>query len=208
MNRRIILFLLLNVTIFSAFAETVYKSRDAEGNVIFSDVPSEGAETIEIEEAQTINIPEPVRLRDRPATKLSPKEISYNRFEIITPENDATIRSNEGIVNIGIEMSPVLDEKHIIVFMMDGQQVSSGKALQLSLKEIDRGTHTVSALIMNENKEVLKHSNTSTFHLKKHSKLFKNNANNNGDKPGNTTVLPEASANETTPPAAPKIPSL
>lgn len=189
-------------------AETVYKTRDAEGNIIFSDVPSEGAETIEIEEVQTLKIPEAKRLDDRPTTKLTPKETIYTRLEITSPENDATIRSNEGIVNISVEMEPVLDEKHAIVFLMDGKEVSSGKSLQLSLKDLVRGTHTVTAIVKNEKDKVLKRSGKLVFHLHKDSKLFKNRTNENANTPNNSDTVPASPDDSSSELASPEIPSL
>jgi hypothetical protein len=201
-----LLFLLI-VFAVSVTAETVYKTRDAEGNIIFSDIPSEGAETIEIQEAQTLNLPEPKRIGDRPTTKLTPEGIKYNQFKITSPENDSTIHSNEGVANIIVELSPELDEKHVIVIIMDGKEVSSGKSFAVSLSDIDRGTHNVVALIKDEEDKVLKRSSKLTFHLRKASKLFKNRTNENATAPdlGVTIIAPDASS---TPPASPEIPSL
>ncbi|MBL1142535.1 MAG: DUF4124 domain-containing protein [Proteobacteria bacterium] len=205
MKIKLLLIIVSVIWFVSVASETVYKTRDAEGNIIFSDVPSEGAEEIIIDEAQTINIPKPKRLDNRRATKLSPEELNYTRFEVTLPEHDSTIRSNEGIVNISLEMTPELDDKHMIVFFMDGKEVSSGKSLQLSLQGIDRGSHTIAALIENENKKILKRSKQTTFHLRKESKLFKNRAKDNVNN-GNTVITPPAGSD--TPPEIPKIPTL
>jgi uncharacterized protein DUF4124 len=179
--------LLLNILILImpgfVYSETVYKSRDAEGNIIFSDVPSEGAEAIEVEKTQNLDIPMPKRFGDRPTTKLSPEEITYTRLEIVSPENNATIRNNAGIVDISVEMQPVLDEKHIVAFLLDGQEVSSGKSLQLSLQELDRGTHSVSVVVKNEQNKVLKRSDNQVFHLHKESVLFRNKKEIENKKP-------------------------
>lgn len=158
-----------------AYADTVYKSHDADGNVIFSDVDSAGAEAIEIQKSQTLNLPKPDLSQFRKTTKLTPEEIKYTQFEIVSPENDSTIRSNEGKVSVNIEITPTLDEKHEIAFFMDGKQISSGKSQQLSLSEVDRGTHIVFASILNGEGKVIKRSNTPAFHLKKHSVNFINN---------------------------------
>jgi len=174
---RIIQLLLIITFSLSVSAETIYKTRDAEGNIIFSDVPTEGAEEIKIQEAQTLNLPMPKRVGERATTKLSPKAIDYAEFKIINPQHDSTIHSNEGVINVSITLTPELDEKHIIVFLMDGKQVSAGKSLQLSLNNLDRGTHNVTAMIKDEENTVLKRSNNITFHLRKASRLFKNRLN-------------------------------
>jgi len=194
--RIIKLFLIITFSL-SISAETVYKTRDAEGNISFSDVAMEGAEKIQIQEAQTLNLPMPKRQGERPATKLSPATINYSQFKIINPEHDSTIHSNEGTVNISSTLTPALDEKHAIVFLMDGKEVSKGKSLQLSLSNLNRGTHGVTAMIKDEKDNVLKQSNKITFHLRKASKLFKNRVNNE---------VANSADNPT--PAAPDVPAL
>lgn len=195
--RTIKLLLILAFTLsVSVSAETVYKTRDAEGNVIFSDVPSEGAEKIVIEKAQTLNTPIPKRIGDRRTTKLSPEGIKYTQFVIINPENDSTIHSNEGIVNVSAELAPELDDKHAIFFLIDGNEVSEGKSLQLSMSNLDRGTHNVTAVIRDEKNKVIKRTNSITFHLRKASKLFKNRVNadniNSTDSPATTAPVTPA----------------
>jgi uncharacterized protein DUF4124 len=208
MNTRILL-LVLSITLSTiVVAETVYKTRDAEGNIIFSDVPSEGAETIEIEEAQTISIPEPKRIGDRPTTKLVPEETDYSQLKIITPENDATIRSNEGIVNINVEITPELDEEHVLVFLLDDEEVSSGKSLQYSSTNLDRGTHSITVEVKNEKDKVLKRSDKQVFHLHKQSKLFKNRVNTDSNTADTTIIGPESSGSGESAPTVSDVPPL
>ncbi len=203
---KIQLLILLNFALFNVVsAETVYKTRDAEGNIIFSDVQSEGAEKIEIQEVQTINVPKVKGSKDRQTTKLSPEETKYTRLEITSPENDVTIRSNEGIVDINVELTPELNEKHVLAFLMDGKEVGSGKSLQFSLTGLDRGTHTVTAVIKNQKNKVLKQSGKLVFHLRKDSKLFKNRATESTpDGAGTVPATPDGGAV----PATPEGPSL
>ncbi len=202
---KIIILLLLNFALVAfVSAETIYKTRDAEGNVIFSDVQSEGAEIIEIKEVQTLNTPKAKGFDNRPTTKLTPEETVYSQLVITSPENDATIRSNEGIVSVSIEMAPELDEKHILVLLMDGEEVSSGKSLQYSLTGLDRGTHTVNALVKNEKDKVLKQSGKLVFHLRKESKLSKNRTSENTPDGSTAPASPEGGAV----PATPEVPAL
>ena len=58
-NFRILLLPLLLGLSCSAFAQQVYKSTDAEGNVTFSDTPSTGSEAVQVEET---NVEEAVKV--------------------------------------------------------------------------------------------------------------------------------------------------
>lgn len=193
MNIKILL--ILNI-VFSSFvyAETVYKTVDAEGNIIFSDEDIEGAEKIELEEPQTISIPE-IKSGYRSTTKLVPKEIEYTQLEIISPKNDTTIRSNEGKINIKVKIMPVLEKDNFIVFLLDGREVSTGKSYEYLLSDLDRGTHTVSVLVKNEKDAILKRSEQLVIHLRKESKLFKNRTKENPAATKNTAVVTESSDN-------------
>jgi len=201
MSMKIKILLILNLVLISfVSAETAYKTVDAEGNIIFSDVPSYGAEVIEIEEAQTISIPDVNRPKYRPVTKLKPDEIEYTKLVITSPENDVTIRSNEGNVSINVEVEPKIFEDDLLVLFVDGKEVSSGKSLQFSLSNLDRGTHTVNVAVKNKADEFLKHSGKLVFHLRKESKLFqKATANTTG-------ITTTTSASEGTDSSSPDIP--
>ncbi|MGB1800832.1 MAG: DUF4124 domain-containing protein, partial [Gammaproteobacteria bacterium] len=115
--------------IHGSVAETVYKTVDENGNVIFTDKPSEEAETIKIQELEnTIDNPNPAKYKPS-----SPKaeKFSYQSFTVISPENGAGIRSNSGNVNISLSLKPALNPGHKIVISLDGKQVGTGLGASL-----------------------------------------------------------------------------
>ena len=167
MNIKFLLFISL-IIVPSAYAETVYKAVDADGNTVFSDVPSEGAEEIKVKEAQAINIPK-VR-----SFKLSPpednsKKFNYTKLAIISPENGSTIHGGEGNVNITVTLEPGLTEMDVMVLFMDGKEMLSGRAPQFLLTNVDRGTHSISVAVKNKVDKELKRSAKVTFHVRKTS---------------------------------------
>ena len=168
-----ILFLICSLVCASAFAETVYKTVDEEGNVFFSDKPSAGAEEITVKEAQTINIPEAKPFITKSVKEKETDRI-YTKLELISPEDDTTIHDNEGKLNVQLMLEPELDEKDLIVIFVDGKAVMSGKESQYLLTNIDRGTHTIALVVQNENDKVLLRSNEVKVHLRKASRLFPN----------------------------------
>ena len=186
---KIKILLILNfVFIPFVYAETVYKTLDGEGNIIFSDVPSEGAEVIKLQKAQTIKLPE-AKPHEYESLKKESSENEYNRLVIINPENNATIRSNEGKISIDVEVKPELFEGDLFVLFMDGKEMSSGTSLQFALSNLDRGMHTVDVGVKNEKGIFLKRSAKLIFHLRKESLLFqKTTSNAKGTE--NTGLIP------------------
>tara|TARA_R110000782_G_scaffold13730_22_gene40360 strand:+ start:3209 stop:3790 length:582 start_codon:yes stop_codon:yes gene_type:complete len=169
MNIKFLLFISL---IFSsvAYAKTVYKTVDAEGNIVFSDVPSAGAEEIKIKEAQAINSPKVRSFKVSPPED-TPVKFQYTRLAIISPENDSTIHGGEGNVNIAVVLEPKLTENDAMSLFMDGKEVLSGRDSQFLLANVDRGTHSIYVVVKNEVDKVLKRSAKVTFHVRRASRL-------------------------------------
>lgn len=179
-----------------AYAETVYKAVDAEGNTVFSDVPSEGAEEIKIKKAQAINPPKARSFKLSPAEDIS-KKFNYTKLAIAKPENDSTIHGGDGNVNITVTLEPELNENDVIVLSMDGKEMLSGRAPQFLLANVDRGTHTLSVVVKNEVDKVLKRSAKVTFYVRRVSIFSPNrtsapdaNLSNTAQNPNSTPALP------------------
>jgi len=165
-----IVFFMSLITVSMVYAETVYKTVDAEGNTIFSDVPSEGAEEIVIQELQTTNFPKVKPFKYRPPEE---KEIKfqYTTLRITTPEHDSTIQNQVGNVNISIDVKPTLTKADELVLFMDGKQILTGKTPQFALANIDRGTHSINVAVMDKENKILKRSEVVVFHVRRRSVL-------------------------------------
>lgn len=83
---RVLLFPLLLCLSCTAFAQ-VYKSTDAEGNVTFSDTPTDGGEAVEVEPT---NVADPVKVPENtsPAPAPEPKVVKTERPPEVTVEKD------------------------------------------------------------------------------------------------------------------------
>ncbi len=154
----------------TVFAE-MYKWIDEDGNISYSDQPPyKGAQTLT-----------PPTISTTPAVKTPPKTASqkekeneenknatkYSYFKITSPENDATIRDNNGNFSISMNSKPALDTAagHYISILIDGKAVKKQSSTSASFSNIDRGTHKISAQIKNRNNTVVRSANTITIHL-------------------------------------------
>ncbi len=149
----------------SVFAETVYKTVDEDGNVIFTDQPSESAEVIELQELQTIENPNPPTYRPPSSKSEEDTEASYYQaFSVVNPADGEGYRNNAGMVDIRLSLSPSLRRGHSVIVMMDGNEISSGGSLSVSLENVDRGTHSISAKVVDGSGQTLI-STSSSFSL-------------------------------------------
>ena len=165
---RTILFFLLVAT--AANAQQIYRTVDKAGNVIFTDVPSEGAEKIELKETTTIQSLE-VDTSVSAVPQTVKGGISYTNVSISSPENDESIRDNAGNVKVTVNINPGLQDGDEVVLYLDGTETMTGKMTTFNLENIDRGTHQLRVSIQNSDGRILISSTSTTFHLQRQSIL-------------------------------------
>jgi hypothetical protein len=153
-------------------AAKVYRWVDDNGNVVFSDKPREGAQTIEVRE--------PLTYKSVPAKKITStekprkKEFSYSSFKITKPGDKETVWHSGGSVSVMFQVAPALKIKdgHKIVFSLDGGAAKETTSLNYLFTAVDRGTHTLQAQIKDANNKPVSSSESVTFFLKRHSVLL------------------------------------
>ena len=161
---------LLLLLVSSAQGE-MYKHKDAEGVTVYSDVPAEGATPIVTPEGNTIKLPKYVA-KKKPAKESSDSE--YSTFIIVSPENDSTVRENSGSVTIALSLTPELNTEsgHSISAFVNGiKAVSNSASLAITINNINRGSHSIYAVVTDAEGNNLIQSNSINIHLKQFSKL-------------------------------------
>lgn len=146
----------------------VYKSVNERGEVVYSDVPSQGAERVQVPAIPTYT-PAPVPAAPpAPAAAQPAASDAYETLAMQRPHGDETIRSNAGIVNVAVTLEPGLQIKigHRVQFYLDDQPRGRPLArLSTSFTNVDRGTHSVSATVIDGDGNVLIKSTPVSFHL-------------------------------------------
>lgn len=146
-------------------AAAVYMERDAEGNVVFTDRPSsEDAKPIELNPPSTYQAPPIPRAARQNGTQDDSSE-DYKAIAIARPANDAPIRENSGNLEVSIDLIPALKPGHHIVLLLDGAPAAEGRSTTLRLQNVDRGTHTLQAQVVDDNGNVIIRSDNVTFHM-------------------------------------------
>lgn len=153
----------------------VYKWVDEEGVVHYGDSPP-------ITGAEAVDLPEVSRFQSRqlPGTSTAPQRTApsgafqgYDSLIISRPENDATIRSNEGLVTVNLALSPGLQEGHRVHLLLDGRLVTDDAGTGVQLSGVDRGTHELTAVVVDEEETEWLRSSPVRFYLHKVSLLNK-----------------------------------
>lgn len=155
----------------------IYRWVDESGNVVFSDESQPGAEKIELPPSMTYT---PVESETDNILKLSPDEEEVDldvpdyEIRIVAPANDESIWVNNGDVTVSMIIEPELDAERgdKIVLELDGQPVAESLAsTTFQLKNLSRGTHNLTAMVVDSNGMTLARTGELIFHLHRASRL-------------------------------------
>jgi len=152
---------------------SVYKIVGPDGRVTFSDTAPAGqkAEKVEI---GPINV-QPIAPKGAlPTRRLSPRDERRDEeqgpvdFAIVSPANDATIPPGQRFIVLQVALNPVPKDGYEFFAVIDGQRwsgTSSGTSLDISA--LERGTHTIQAVLLGAGGRPLAQSQTIQVHVKR-----------------------------------------
>ncbi len=151
----------------------ICKHIDDQGQVSYSDVPADKCQ-------HRIKLPEYSHYAPRPlavpggrAAPGGPKAkavTAYTRMRIQSPADNGTVRSNEGKVPVQLDLEPALQKGHLVLWRVDGSPAGRPLASTSAvLTGVERGTHALSAQIVDANARVIDNAAAIHFTLHKES---------------------------------------
>lgn len=178
---RIGLLLSLLVTAGSPSASEVFRRTNADGSVEFSDIKkSDGEQPLDAEEtAPGLIIPSDRRLKNVAPRAPKREDATANvRIAITSPTNDTALRDNSGNLSVVVKVDPHLAHNHFITLTSsNGTKANPQKGFQFIFKNLDRGSHTFTANVVDGKGKVITSSDPVTIHLLRNSILFPNQRN-------------------------------
>jgi len=167
MNRKLLFTLLLLPSLAQA---VICKTVGEDGVASYADVPA-------AECPQASSIPDysrPVPLADQAGsvdTGVSARQLvfaGYESIEIVSPEADGTVRSNEGRVPVRVKLQAALQQSHFITAYLDGKafrgRYGSG---EITLAGVDPGTHELRVKVSDTKGKTLIESPVVSFTLQR-----------------------------------------
>lgn len=155
----------------SVTAQTIYKVVQADGTILYTDTPQEGASQVELQgntSNVTDSLPTP-QVKPQPAKKPTPR---YT-VTITSPEPEATIRNNQGNITISASTTPAFRGRYRLTF--DDQSAKINNAGIFSLTGIERGAHTYHIDIIDNKGKTLASTPSQTLYLHQASALINTN---------------------------------
>lgn len=151
---------------YAGDATRVYITRDAQGNPVFTDQPSKGAEVRDIQPLATVPaLPIPMNAKTPDTTE---PQTSYRLLNILSPleqENVPVGLADQLIIKLALE--PSLAKGHILQIKDRGRVIRSGTSLQYPLGSLDRGQHSLSAEVVDEENSILVSSPVRTIYIQR-----------------------------------------
>lgn len=177
------IFVLLMMCFCLTAQAQIYKIVDKDGNVTYTDqAPADGAEPMDLPELSVVNTDyeeAELPVATEPEEEEGEKELTrsdlrklYGDFRISRPAPEETFWGTANTVVVAWEASEPIQEGLTVRFSIDGvaQPPSSENMLGITL---DRGTHTVSASILDERGRPIVSTDTVTFYV--HQASIRNN---------------------------------
>lgn len=152
--------------------ERIYKTIDAQGNPVFTDVPPRDAtedDAVDLVPLNTIDLsPTPAPERDIPANDEPVTGDYYSGLTVASPANDESVRDNTGNVVITAAVVPPLVRGHRLLLVFDDEPTEiEADQSTFYITNVDRGSHTVAVRVVDRAGNVVKQSPAVTFHLQR-----------------------------------------
>jgi len=157
-----------------AYAAKIYKTVDEKGNVIFSDVPDDDAQELDIEPVPTIkmNLPKP-KVQKQTLQRKPEHTFRYESVSIISPKNEETLTNTSGQAIIIATSKPALRPGDKFILSVNGEKNAAQSSPVFNLSGLVRGSHTAVIQIINRTQQTIATSSPTNFFIKQHSQLHK-----------------------------------
>lgn len=145
----------------------VYKSTDENGNPVFSDVPSQDATPVKL---APINVMDSVKIEPRATEGQSDDSVlpvAY-KISIQQPEEEQTFRNTREFP-VSVSLEPGLQKGHAVAISLNGEIQVRGEQLSAVLTDVDRGSHRVTASVVDSGGRPIVTSATVVVHMQQTS---------------------------------------
>lgn len=166
------LFLLLLLS--SAANAVICKTIGKDGVVAYADVPAdECANKVKLPASSGYS-PRTIKenaftQRNKDKTKDKQKTPTYTSVQIISPEQDGTVRNNTGEIVVSVKVTPNLAKGDLLRLFINGQQSDQDfSTTSVKLSNLDRGTHQLKASIISLQGKLVLTSEVVSFTLHRH----------------------------------------
>ncbi|EWH02404.1 DUF4124 domain-containing protein [Halomonas sp. BC04] len=178
MKKALLIMIGLLVASSSTLATTIYRTVDAQGNVIFTDNPDGGGEPVELTPLTVVpsrgltGSAEPPRVEGvAPRVSESPGQpfMPYDVFRIVSPAHGAELAaSHVGNVQVELAIEPELRPDHRARLLVDGRVSQTAMhTTAFMLTDLDRGQYVIQAELLDAGGVIRHRTQPVTLHVQR-----------------------------------------
>lgn len=152
-----------------AIATEAWRWKDDKGVVHYSDTKVPGAERVTLPSPPTIGTVAPSATA---APVPPPAPFKYSECVVVAPGNDQVFNAVNSVAAT-VRISPRLLQEHRLQVLLDEAAYAAwpGGMLTSKIDNINRGTHTLSVVVLDEKKQPVCTGPAVTFHVRQPSLL-------------------------------------
>ncbi len=173
-----ILHISIFILAFSCAHAEIFKWVDGDGNIHYGDQPDSAAAKpmkklpglstyappVTPEKSEDMSEEDRGVVASPAADKKSAP--GYRSIDIVSPEDQATVRSSPGTVSVFVALAPVLREGDYLKVILDGSPSKAKyQGTVINLQNVDRGEHKLAVAVYSKQGKELLRSGTRTFFL-------------------------------------------
>ncbi|MDN3523111.1 DUF4124 domain-containing protein [Halomonas ramblicola] len=159
----------------AAQAQTIYRTTDAQGNVVFTDNPDRGGEEVELAPVTVVPATGEVRIGaeapslegDEAAAPPGQPFMPYDSFSIVSPNHEQAFPVGAaGNIPVDLGIEPALREDHRVRLLVDGQVSQSAMHTSaFMVPNMNPGEHVLQAELLDAGGEVRHRTSPVTIYV-------------------------------------------
>lgn len=172
-----VLILILLLTPLAGFGQSIYRTTDKDGNVIYTDAPQAGSgASEEVKLPPTNTAPPPPNIPRPPQAEPQESAVTYE-VAITSPANESTIAMGPGNFSVAASVKPGLRKGQMLQLFMDGEaQGEPQKGTSWDLTNVFRGGHDLTVNLLDRDGQVLASSEAVRVYVLRPSINYPNRA--------------------------------
>lgn len=166
-------------TMPTAQAAAVYRTVGPDGTVSYSDQPPPAGTPVDVIETTESEAAPPGSVDPRPTQYADDwgyddevaeaRASEYQSIAWVSPQHDAAVRANGGMLQVTVTPTPRLQPGHQIEILLDGASVGRAAGTTITATAVDRGSHQLVARVLDAAGATLLTSPPITVHVLRHS---------------------------------------
>ncbi len=123
----------------------IYRSKDRQGNTVFTDRPGEDAERVDLREP---NVTPAVKPRPRTEKKAAKDSEAAYEVVILSPADRAIVPNGRLPTQVSVEVNPPLLPRHSVEYLLDGKSLGILAGQQYTIDRLTPGAHEITVQVV------------------------------------------------------------